>query len=373
MKIIVLDTETTGMLEKDRICQLSYLVLNEDFEIEEVHNDLCVPPLPISYEAMAIHHITPEMLEGKISCVQTKAYKRLLELNTPHNLLVIQNAAFDLSMLAKEGFTNEMNLIDTFRILRAYYPSEGSFSLQFKRYQWGLYKQEHTLAKKLGITIQAHDALSDVIVLKHLFERLCEEHSIPHMIVVCSEPMVLSHVPYGKHKGKKFLDVCMELKEGLNICVGATGSGKSTTLATIIHEQLLSKPIKTITLEAPIEYYFPTKKYIKNNSIIIQREIPIDSSSFELGLRAAMRQNPDVIFVGEIRDPETAQAALQAANTGHTVMATLHAASAAKAFERLKFLVGNVTNDYSFITSIMFQKLIKEDGKVIPYRETLVC
>jgi type II secretory ATPase GspE/PulE/Tfp pilus assembly ATPase PilB-like protein len=86
-----------------------------------------------------------------------------------------------------------------------------------------------------------------------------------------------------------------------------------------------------------------------------------------------MRQNPDVIFVGEIRDPETAQAALQAANTGHTVMATLHAASAAKAFERLKFLVGNVTNDYSFITSIMFQKLIKEDGKVIPYRETLVC
>ena len=174
-------------------------------------------------------------------------------------------------------------------------------------------------------------------------------------------------------EGKKFLDVCMELKEGLNICVGATGSGKSTTLATIIHEQLLSKPIKTITLESPIEYYFPTKKYIKNNSIIIQREIPIDSSSFELGLRAAMRQNPDVIFVGEIRDPETAQAALQAANTGHTVMATLHAASAAKAFERLKFLVGNVTNDYSFITSIMFQKLIKEDGKVIPYRETLVC
>ena len=174
-------------------------------------------------------------------------------------------------------------------------------------------------------------------------------------------------------EGKKFLDVCMELKEGLNICVGATGSGKSTTLATIIHEQLLSKPIKTITLEAPIEYYFPTKKYIKNNSIIIQREIPIDSSSFELGLRAAMRQNPDVIFVGEVRDPETAQAALQAANTGHTVMATLHAASAAKAFERLKFLVGHVTNDYSFITSIMFQKLIKEDGKVIPYRETLVC
>jgi len=104
MKIIVLDTETTGMLEKDRICQLSYLVLNEDFEIEEVHNDLCKPPLPISYEAMAIHHITPEMLEGEPSCVQTKAYKRLLELNSPANLMVIQNAAFDLGMLPKRGF-----------------------------------------------------------------------------------------------------------------------------------------------------------------------------------------------------------------------------------------------------------------------------
>ncbi len=178
----------------------------------------------------------------------------------------------------------------------------------------------------------------------------------------------------GLHEGEgfKFYKSCMQLKEGLNLCVGATGSGKSTTLATIIHEQLLLGKIKTITLEAPIEYYFPCEKYVKSNSIIVQREVPLDSPSFGMGLRAAMRQNPDVIFVGEIRDPETAEAALQAANTGHTVMATLHASSAVKAFERLKFLVGNITNDYSFINSIMFQKLIKENGKVIPYRETVV-
>lgn len=172
--------------------------------------------------------------------------------------------------------------------------------------------------------------------------------------------------------GKEFFDACMMLKEGLNICVGATGSGKSTTLATIIHEQLLSKPIKTVTLESPIEYYFPTDQYVKSNSIIVQREVPVDSPSFAMGLRAAMRQNPDVIFVGEIRDAETALAAMQAANTGHTVMATLHASSAKMAYERLQFLVGNVTNDYSFITSIMFQKLVKENGKVTPVRETIV-
>ena len=207
MKIILLDTETTGMAEKDRICQLSFLVLNEECEIEEIHDAMCKPPLPISYEAMAIHHITPEMIVDKPECTHTKAYKRLLELNHPSNLIVIQNAAFDLSMLSKEGFSSQMSLIDTFRILRAYYPQEGSFSLQYKRYQWGLYKEEEAIARKHGISIKAHDALGDVIVLKHLFERLCEEHSMPKMILLCSKPIILSHIPYGKHKGKKIEDV----------------------------------------------------------------------------------------------------------------------------------------------------------------------
>lgn len=248
MKIIVLDTETTGMLEKDRICQLSYLVLNEDFEIEEVHNDLCKPPLPISYEAMAIHHITPEMLEGEPSCVQTKAYKRLLELNSPANLMVIQNAAFDLGMLSKEGFTLKMNLIDTFRILRAYYPLDGtSFSLQYKRYQWGLYKEEDSLAKKLGITIKAHDALGDVIVLKHLFERLCEEHSMPKMILLCSEPIILSHIPYGKNKGKKFVDVAKSDRQDLHYMLNANGLDADVK-ASILHALEATKESVTLTI-----------------------------------------------------------------------------------------------------------------------------
>ncbi|MFW9626952.1 MAG: exonuclease domain-containing protein [Sulfurospirillum sp.] len=248
MKIIVLDTETTGMLEKDRICQLSYLVLNEDFEIEEVHNDLCMPPLPISYEAMAIHHITPEMLEGEPSCVQTKAYKRLLELNSPANLMVIQNATFDLGMLAKEGFALQMNLIDTFRVLRAYYPQDGtSFSLQYKRYQWGLYKEEEGVAKKLGITIKAHDALGDVIVLKHLFERLCEEHSMPKMILLCSEPIVLSHIPYGKNKGKKFVDIARTDRQDLHYMLNANGLDADVK-ASILHALDATKESVTLTI-----------------------------------------------------------------------------------------------------------------------------
>lgn len=248
MKIIVLDTETTGMFEKDRICQLSYLVLNEEFEIEEIHNDLCMPPLPISFEAMAIHHITPEMLEGEPSCVQTKAYKRLCELNVQTNILVIQNAAFDLGMLAKEGFTSQMNLIDTFRILRAYYPLDGSsFSLQYKRYQWGLYREEEGLAQKLGITIKAHDALGDVIVLKILFERLCEEHSMPKMILLCSKPIILSHIPYGKNRGKKFVDVAQSDCQDLYYMLNSNGIDDDVK-ASLLHALESTKENVTLTI-----------------------------------------------------------------------------------------------------------------------------
>jgi len=268
MKIILLDTETTGMLEKDRICQLGYLVLNEDLEIEEIHNDLCLPPLALSYEAMAIHHITPEMLEAKPACVQTKAYQRLLELNTPHNLIVIHNAAFDLAMLLKEDFTCEMNLIDTFRILRACYPNDGSFGLQFKRYQWGLYTHEKALTQKLGITLQAHDALSDVIVLKHLFEKLCEQHSIPHMIVLCSEPIVLSHIPFGKHKGKKFIDVALTQRQELESMLNANGLDEDVKVS-ILHalESTRDKAIITIHFgkyagKTPLEVLAVDRNYL---------------------------------------------------------------------------------------------------------------
>jgi twitching motility protein PilT len=163
--------------------------------------------------------------------------------------------------------------------------------------------------------------------------------------------------------GKKFLDECIQMKEGLYLIVGGTGSGKSTTMTTIIDKQLNDYNIKTITLEDPIEYYYQNENY--DNSVIIQREIGMDSASFADGLRAAMRQNPDVILVGEIRDPETALAALQAANTGHVVMATLHAKSPEMAQERIKFLVGSVTDDFSFIRAVMYQKLQKNrEGNV---------
>ncbi|MDY0117861.1 MAG: 3'-5' exonuclease, partial [Sulfurimonadaceae bacterium] len=214
-KIIILDTETTGVSELDRICQLSYIVLGSDGKIEEIHNEFCTPPLAITFEAMAIHHITPEMLEGTSTCRETKAYKRLCELNIPDNIMVIQNAEFDLDMLAKEGFVFNMQLVDTFRILRASYPHDTPHGLQFKRYQWGLYKKEHALMREYGIEIKAHDALGDVVVLKHLYEKMLEEHTAEEMIELCAKPIILEFLTFGKHKGKRFEDVAIESRNDL--------------------------------------------------------------------------------------------------------------------------------------------------------------
>ena len=214
-KTIILDTETTGTAQADRICQLSYLVCDEQGEILEIHKDLCTPPLSISFEAMAIHHITPEALIGTPSCVETTAFKRLIELNTPDNLIVIQNAEFDLGMLAKEELNSQMQLVDTFRVLRACHPLDTPHGLQVKRYQWGLYHKEQALIDKLGIEIKAHDALGDVIVLKHLYERLLEEHAIDSMIELCSQPIILEYIPFGKHKGKRFEEVALDARNDL--------------------------------------------------------------------------------------------------------------------------------------------------------------
>ncbi|SES63481.1 type IV pilus twitching motility protein PilT [Anaerobranca gottschalkii] len=121
-----------------------------------------------------------------------------------------------------------------------------------------------------------------------------------------------------------------KLKKGLVLVTGPTGSGKSTTLAALLDIINTEKPCHIITLEDPIEFIHSNKRAIVN-----QREIGKDTSSFNEGLKAAMRQDPDVILVGEMRDFETIQTAITAAETGHLVFATLHTVSAAKTIDRI--------------------------------------
>ena len=117
---------------------------------------------------------------------------------------------------------------------------------------------------------------------------------------------------------------------GLVLVTGPTGNGKSTTLAAMIDLINTERALHVITLEDPIEYVHMHKK-----SVINQREIHNDTASFASGLRAALREDPDVILVGEMRDPETIAIAITAAETGHLVFATLHTSDAAQTVDRI--------------------------------------
>jgi twitching motility protein PilT len=118
--------------------------------------------------------------------------------------------------------------------------------------------------------------------------------------------------------------------QGLILVTGATGTGKSTTLAAMIDYLNSTRKLNIITLEDPIEYLHHSKK-----SLIVQREIGTHVGSFTEGLRAALREDPDVILVGELRDAETILLAMTAAETGHLVLGTLHTTSATKTLERI--------------------------------------
>ena len=119
-------------------------------------------------------------------------------------------------------------------------------------------------------------------------------------------------------------------ERGLVLVTGTTGSGKSTTLAAMIDEINSTRTAHIITIEDPIEYL-----HRDNRSIINQREVGVDTTSFDRALRSALRQDPDVILVGEMRDFETIETALLAAETGHLVLSTLHTLDATETINRI--------------------------------------
>jgi len=210
-KYIILDTETTGTSETDRVIQLGYIVLGKPSEPIEVHNEFCSCDVEIGLGAMETHHITPEMLVGKPKCTDMRAYQRLVELNSAENYMIIHNAPFDLGMLEKEGFVNQMQLIDTLRCAKHLYADEDFHRLQYLRYSLGLYKVEEAEAKKLGIEIKAHDAIGDVLVLKLFMSALTKKvkESYPHdnpmqkLVELSTQPVYMNKpLRFGKNKGK---------------------------------------------------------------------------------------------------------------------------------------------------------------------------
>ena len=215
-KYIILDTETTGTGDNDRVIQLGYIVLGTK-EVE-VHNEFNSSDVPISYGAMEVHEITEDMIEGKPLCVETTAYKRLLELNADDNYVIIHNAPFDLKMLAKEGFENKMKVLDTLRVAKHVLPDEEAHRLQYFRYKMELYKEEEKEAQALNVVVKAHDAIGDVLVLKLLLSKLKaivseqfpSENPVEKMVELTKTPILVKTFRFGKHKGKELAEVARE-------------------------------------------------------------------------------------------------------------------------------------------------------------------
>lgn len=168
----------------------------------------------------------------------------------------------------------------------------------------------------------------------------------------------------------KILHSFTTLRQGLVLVTGPTGHGKSTTLAAMIDEINQQRPSHIITIEDPIEFVF---KPIK--SIISQREMRSDTHSWEVALRSVLREDPDVVLVGEMRDYETIAAALTVAETGHLVFATLHTNSAAQTIDRIVDVFpeeqqGQVRLQLSNVLEAVFsQRLIPatSKGRVVAY------
>ena len=214
-KYILFDTETTGNQEEDRIIQVGAMIVDAKGEVE-VFDELCSTVLPIKIEAMAVHGITPNLIEGKGVFTDTDFYKILQTLNNQENFLIAHNMPFDMGMMEKEGFVSQIKIIDTLRVAKHLLSEQKSKSLQYLRYALELYTEEQAEADKYNITIKAHDAIGDVLVMKLLLSKLValtkeqfpDVNPMLKMEELTRTPIFIETFVFGKHKGKKISDIC---------------------------------------------------------------------------------------------------------------------------------------------------------------------
>ncbi len=213
MYYILCDVEATGNRGNDRIIQLGLMLFKNNLNNDplEIYNELNHTDANMMPEAMEIHNITPEMLKNKKELHQTNGYNKLCELNNKGNIFIAHNAPSDMKMLRRENFSSEMTVIDTLRCARHLFDHLDAHRLQFLRYKLGLYKDEETEAEKLNINLKAHDAISDVLVMKLLLSRLIAEvknqfgltadiEIIDKLIELSITPVLLKKFKFGKYK-----------------------------------------------------------------------------------------------------------------------------------------------------------------------------
>jgi len=204
MRIIFFDTETTGNSDGDRLCSLA---IKERYIDEPLLNATYKPPVPISIESMAIHHITERMVASRPAFKDSPEYQSVKDLfESGEVVAVAHNATFDLAMLAREGISPK-HVICTYKTAYALDPNDElpNYRLQYLRYLFDL-----------DIEAEAHDAFGDVLVLEALFERFLkqmverhgtEEEALDAMLTISARPMLFTTIRFGKYSGKRLADV----------------------------------------------------------------------------------------------------------------------------------------------------------------------
>lgn len=204
----------------------------------------------------------------------------------------------------------------------------------------------------------APTSIRDKILTMHdvdfMYEiRGCSRFRINYNRQLGMPALVIRNIPYQIPKLKdlslpELLKSVVKAQNGIVLVTGPTGSGKSTTIASLIDEINETSARHIITIEDPVEYVFECKK-----SIISQRQVTVDTKSYADGIKYALRQDPDVIFLGEIRDRETMLAALKASETGHLVLSTLHTNDAVQTINR-------VVNMFDEANRVLIRKQLAE-------------
>ena len=180
------------------------------------------------------------------------------------------------------------------------------------------------------------DDLATCMDIDFMYEiKGCSRFRVNYNRQMGNPALVIRNIPYGIPSIKELelpeiLNEIVQYNNGIVLVTGPTGSGKSTTLASLINQISTNDAKHIITIEDPIEYVFSCQK-----AIVSQRQVNVDTQSFADGIKYALRQDPDVIFIGEIRDKDTMVAALKASETGHLVFSTLHTNDAVQTINRI--------------------------------------
>lgn len=324
------------------------------------------PPKQVVYQDITINQQDSEELIGQISemLTQVRADDMLAYLvSQAHRLnasdIHLENQVNDVRVrLRIDGVLHPVAQLpkDKYRILISAIASAGNVSTNTDEAQQGHIAQKVTMADgnevDVNVRLETVPTINGMDVVMRLFNMDAAMYTLERLGLSQSE--------------RGIVDDIIAKPTGLVMVVGPTGSGKTTTLYSMLNT-LNTEERKIITIEDPVEYQFPGISQIS-----VHTTESGNDSSFADKLRAVLRLDPDIVMVGEIRDLDTARTALQAALTGHLVLATFHASSAAAALTRIADIIGQNPLFISAVRLVMAQRLIRrfDDKTKQPYQPT---